>query len=60
MTPKNKRIVIEEENGEHIEEYFVSFAEAKAMKRILDSMTNHRLKLRINPETVLNEFEKTD
>ena len=41
MTPKNKRIVIEELDGEHIEEYNVSYAEAKAMKQILDAMTNH-------------------
>ncbi len=38
MTPKNKRIVIEEENGDHVDEFMVSYSEAKAIQTILNSM----------------------
>jgi len=41
MTPKNKRIVIEEENGDHVDVWMVSYFEAKAIKTILDSMTGN-------------------
>jgi len=40
---KNKRIVIEEMNGDHIEEYLVSHREASSFKTILDAMVGARL-----------------